>query len=51
MSYKQALLAPIVILCLLSVKACAPLWFGAGAAAGIGTYVYIEGDLKSNQEV
>ncbi len=51
MNYKKLLLTLILGLSLLVNSGCPAFLIVAGGAAGIGTYVYIVGELKSTEEV
>ncbi|RLI36162.1 hypothetical protein DRO66_06130 [Candidatus Bathyarchaeota archaeon] len=51
MNYKKLLLTLILGLSLLVNSGCPAFFIGAGGAAGIGTYAYIVGELKSTEEI
>lgn len=48
---KHLLLVLVIALSLLRSIGCAPLWVAGGAAAGVGTYAYIEGALVATEDV
>lgn len=47
----RLILAPIILATLLATMGCTAAWFAGGAAAGVGTYSYVTGELKSFEEV
>jgi hypothetical protein len=51
MNCKQLILTPVVILFFFTSMGCAAAWIAGGAAAGIGTYKYIKGELQSTEKV
>ncbi len=51
MNCRQSLIAPIILLSLLTSLGCAAVWLAGGATAGIGTYKYITGELQGTEEV
>ncbi|MGD8985768.1 MAG: DUF3568 family protein [Desulfobacteraceae bacterium] len=51
MNYKQSIVTPVIIVFFLTSMGCTAAWVAGGAAAGIGTYKYIKGELESTEKV
>ena len=51
MNYKQLMVTPVIIVFFLTSMGCTAAWVAGGAAAGIGTYKYIKGELESTEKV
>ena len=51
MNWKQLIVTPVFILFFLTSAGCTAAWLAGGAAAGIGTYKYIKGELQSTEKV
>ena len=51
MNYKQLMVTPVIIVFFLTSMGCTAALVAGGAAAGIGTYKYIKGELESTEKV
>lgn len=51
MSSKRLLLTPVIMLFLVASFGCTAAWVAGGAAAGIGTYKFIRGELRSTEDI
>jgi hypothetical protein len=51
MNCKQLIVAPVIIFFFLTGIGCTAALVAGGAAAGIGTYKYIKGELQSTEKV
>ncbi len=51
MNWKHLVLTPVIILFFFVNLGCTAAWIAGGAAAGIGTYKYIKGELQSTEKV
>ena len=51
MNWKGLVVTPVVMVFFLASMGCTAAWIAGGAAAGIGTYKYIKGELESTEKV
>ena len=51
MNCRQLIVTPVITVFVLASMGCTAAWIAGGAAAGIGTYKYVKGELESTEKV
>ena len=51
MNWRGLVVTPVIMVFFLTSMGCTAAWIAGGAAAGIGTYKYIKGELESTEKV